>query len=122
VYLLCPSHLDGPLIRDLPLLLHLALVTDHINAHVLSRMLLYLAQPLRQVCKGIFTCHVIGKEHAVGASIENTSHTLEGLLPGSVPNLQLYHFVLYFDSKGAEFDSYRHLMLRLELIVHHSLH
>jgi hypothetical protein len=58
----------------------------------------------------------------VGPAVENTSHTLERLLTCSVPNLQLYHFVLYFDSKGAEFDSYRHLMLRLELIVHHSLH
>ena len=58
----------------------------------------------------------------MGTTIKNTSHALEGLLASSVPNLQLNHFVLYFDSKGAKFDSYCHLMLRLELIVHHSLH
>ena len=122
MYLLCLGHFDGPLICDLSLILHLALVTDHIYADVLGRMLLHLAEPLRQVGECVLARHVICEEHAVSSSVKDARHRLERLLARRVPNLQLYHLVLDLEPKRAELHSDRNLVLRLELIVHHSLH
>ncbi len=79
-------------------------------------------EPVRQVSERLLSCHVIGKKHAMGAAVKDTRHRLEGLLPRSVPDLQLDYFFIYFETEGAEFHSYSHLMLHFEIIIHDSLH
>ena len=58
----------------------------------------------------------------MGATVKDTSHWLKGLLPRSVPDLQLDYFFIYFEPEGPEFHSDGHLVLHFEIIIHDSLH
>ena len=122
MYLVGFGHFDGAFVGDLPLLLHLALVSYHVYADVLRRVLLHLRQPLAQVREGLLARHVVSQEHAVRTAVEDTRHRLERLLARSVPNLQLNHLILYFDAERAELDPDGDLMFSFKLVVHDSLH
>lgn len=52
--------------------------------------------------------------------IEDFCDGSEGLLAGSVPNLQLQKRVFHFDAAGAEVDSDRHVVLHVEDILRES--
>lgn len=57
------------------------------------------------------------------APIEDARHRLKGFLAGCIPDLELEDLAAVDpQSEGAKLHSDRHLMLCLELVVHHSLH
>ena len=116
------SEFDCTLVSDLSLLLHFALVANEIHAHILTRMLLDLLQPVEQVHEGLLPGHIVGQEYAVSASVEDARHRFEGFLTCCVPDLQLDHLALDTESKGTEFNSDCHLMLHLEFVVHNTFH
>jgi len=53
--------------------------------------------------------------------IEDFSDGAEALLAGGVPDLQLEPLVFYFDAKGAELDTDRAVVLRVEPILRQSI-
>ncbi len=83
-------------------------------------MLLNLFQPVLHIVEGLLTGNVVTKEHAVRASVEDPGDRTERLLARSVPDLQLHDLAVELDHEGAEFDANRHLVLQLELVVHHA--
>jgi hypothetical protein len=112
------SSLEG----NFSLLLHLALVSDQVHAHIFTCMLLDLFQPIEQVYEGLFSGDIVGQKHTVSTSVEDTCHRLERLLPGSIPNLKLERLSIYLEPERSEFHSDCDLMLGFELIIHDSLH
>ena len=53
----------------------------------------YFLEPVLEVEECVYASDVVGKDHTVGASVEDLGNRLEGLLSGRVPNLQLEHLL-----------------------------
>ncbi len=105
------------------LLFHLCLVAYQVDSHILTCVLLDFFEPFHKVHEGVLARHIIGQEHAMRTTVEDTGDRLEGLLAGCVPDLQLdYLAPVYFQPERPEFDTDSDLMLDLELVVHDSLH
>ena len=85
-------------------------------------MLLDLVEPFLQVDKSLVPSHIISQKHDVGTPVENASHRLIRLLSCSVPYLHLHNFVVNSNAVATELHPDGHLVLSLELIVHHPLH
>jgi len=83
-------------------------------------MLLYFFKPIQTVLESLLSRDVIGKEHTVSTSVEDSGNGTEGLLSGCVPDLQLYYFLLNLNYKCAELHTYCHLMLYFEIVVHNT--
>ncbi len=83
-------------------------------------MLLDFLQPVLHIGEGLLPGNVVAQEHAVGASVEDPSDRAERLLAGRVPDLQLHDLAVQLDYEGPELDADRHLVLQLELVVHHA--
>ncbi len=83
-------------------------------------MLLDLLKPVLHIVKGLLPGNVVTQEDAVGTSVKDSGNRTERLLARSVPYLQLHDLSIKLDHEGTEFDANRHLVLQLELVVHHS--
>lgn len=82
----------------------------------------HLKKPRSHVVECVFSRYVISEKHTVRTSVENASNRLVRLLASSVPNLHLKYFAIHPQSVRTKLHSNRHLVLSLELVVHHSLH
>ncbi len=74
------GKLEGPLIGDFPLILHLALIANQVYTDVLIAVLSDLLEPLSQVHEGLIAGDVIDEEDAISASVEDAGHRTERLL------------------------------------------
>ena len=83
-------------------------------------MLFDFLEPFSNVTKGFFTGDIISQKYTMSSAIENSSYRTERFLSCGVPNLKLYNFIFNLGYKGSEFNSYSHLMLNFELIIHDS--
>lgn len=116
------SELDSSIEKNFSLVVQLALVTNKIDLHILSSMLLDFLQPTSEVVKSLVSCDIISQEDTVSSFIEDSCHRLKGFLTSRVPNLKLNHLFVNLHSICSKFNTNRDLMLLLELIVNDSLH
>ena len=115
------GELDGAVEGDLALLLHLGLVADEVDAHVLAGVLLDFFEPLHEGDECLVARDVVGEEDAVRAAVENAGDGLEAFLAGGVPDLDLDYLPVDSEVVAAELDANGDLVLRLELVVHDPL-
>lgn len=62
-------------------------------------------------------CDIVDKESTSGTSVVGPGDTFEGLLAGSVPNLQLDVLFLDLDRSGSEFHSDGQVVMHSESLV-----
>jgi len=78
-------------------------------------------QPGLQAVESLPIRYRVAKKNCVCRPIEDFSDGAEALLAGGVPDLQLEPLVFYFDAKGAELDTDRAVVLRVEPILRQSI-
>jgi len=74
---------------DLARLSHIALVADEDAGDVVGGVFLDLVHPVLDGAEALAVCDVVGDDDAVGALVVAAGDSLEALLAGGVPNLEL---------------------------------
>ena len=116
------GEFDCAVKRDLALLLQLSLVSNEIDAHIFSGVLLNFLKPVHQRHEGLVARDVVSEEYAVGASVEDSCYALETFLTGGVPNLDLDNLIVDRQVVAAELNSNSDLVLLFKFVIHHALH
>jgi hypothetical protein len=86
---------------DLARLSHIALVADEDAGNVVGGVFLDLVHPVLDGAEALAVCDVVGDDDAVGALVVAAGDSLEALLAGGVPNLELDG--LSIDLDGSDF-------------------
>ena len=85
-----------------------------------------LIAPVGKICETGQTCDTVCQKDGMSSSIEDLCDTLEGLLAGSVPDLELEYWsivsVAHLEEKRAEFHAYCDFVVLAELVRGHSMH
>ena len=83
-------------------------------------MLFDFHQPLLNVREGFFAGNVVAEEDTIRASVEDSCNWAERLLTSGIPDLQLDNFVINFHDEATKLHTNRNLMLKFEVVIHHS--
>jgi hypothetical protein len=83
------SKFFGGLVRNLPFILQIALVSDQKFVDILASVSLDFLQPLLHVVVGHLISHVKHDNNAVGSSVVRRSNCSKAFLASGIPNLEL---------------------------------
>ena len=110
-------HLLSLFESDLSSALQIGLVAHQDASDVVLSVLFNFAHPGVDGVEGIAVSDVIDDNDAVGALVVAGSNSLEALLAGRVPNLELADLVVNVDGTDLEVDADRGHEVLLELVV-----
>jgi len=76
-------------VRNLPLVLEILLVANQDPGDIFLCMLIDFAHPLGHLGEGVSVSDIVRHNNTMGPLVVRRRDSLESLLPGSVPNLEL---------------------------------
>ena len=92
-------------VRHFSLIFQIFFVAHKNTGNVLIRVLVDLSHPLRDLGEGVSVSDVVGHDDTVSTLVVAAGNSLEPLLPGGVPNLQLDSLAVYVNSSDFEIYS-----------------
>lgn len=97
--------------------LEVGFISDEHNRNLVVGVAFCLVQPLGHIIERVSVGDVVNQNHPDGPPIVRSRDGLEGLLPGGIPDLQFYLFVLNSDDFGPEFYTNGGVVIELKFLL-----